>query len=64
MNHTKRVLKNELDDCTKEFQRQLNDLNLKIMKLKKKEVELFNRNVKKTKDEERLAEVLEQYKDR
>jgi hypothetical protein len=59
MTYTKKALKEELDDCTKEFERQLNELNLKIKTLSHKYVVLKNYKMEKTERQDKLMNLLE-----
>jgi hypothetical protein len=65
MNWTKKSLKDEIDDCTKEFERQINELNLKLKDLSHKYVVLKNTKMEnKTDRSEKLLTALHQSKDR
>jgi Cft2 family RNA processing exonuclease len=64
MTYTKKVLKDELDDCTKEFSRQLNELNLKIKNLSHKYVVLKNSKMENNDREDKYISLLEQTKQR
>ena len=64
MNHTKKVFKEELDDCTKEFERQLNELNLQMKNLSHQHAVLQNTQKQSSQKHDRLLSLLEQYKQR
>lgn len=64
MTFTKKVMKDELDDCSREFERQLNELNLKMKSLSHKYVVLKNFKMEKTEKDEKLFAQLDQAKEK
>lgn len=64
MNHTKQVFKSELDDCTKEFERQLNELNLQMKKLIHQSVVLETSKQQNSRRHEKLHDLLAMHKQR
>lgn len=64
MNRVKRNLKSELEDSTREFKRQLTDMDLQISRLRQAEAELKEQKFEVTQEHERLVNQLKVSKDR
>ncbi len=59
MNRVKRNLKMELDDSTREFKRQLADMDMQISRLRQHEAELKEERFEVTQEHEKLRNKLE-----
>lgn len=64
MNHTKEFLRNELQECRRELQSQLNNLNNEILTMTRQEQILVDKKRNLTEREKKLQLILEDAKER